>query len=733
MLGKSDALPVGSQLQGGKYVIEAVLGQGSFGITYRAANTGSLLHKQVAIKELLVEGSQRLAGHVQHPPERSDESWGRLTANFEREAQTLARLKHSNIVTVHDAFAENGTIYIVMEFVDGTTLDQLVRQRGGKLPEDEALRYVAEIADALSVLHKNGVLHRDIKPANIVIDKPGHAMLIDFGTARDFVADKTLTHSVILTPAFAPPEQFQARARRGPYTDIYALAATTYWLLTGEAPAMGEADAVKDDTRLNPQIRTALAHALAFNSQERTQEAASFMRELLGPSAQPAAPPPQAEATSSVSGFQRGATADANATTIPNQPQPRQQWDAETYDESRGNQPPSFTASELASRQLNASSVPPRRSPWLAIGGGVAAAVLLGVLAIVLLGGNKGNGTNPPGGGASDTPTAGQVAMASPTAAPVAQAQATSTSTPVPPTNTATDTPALASKLSLPYSLLGVQMTSTNEGWAVGGGGTILHYSGGNWIQMSSPTTNTLPSVAIVSANEGWAVGQNGTILHYSGANWIQVSNPTTNTLFDVTMVSADEGWAVGENGTILHYSGRSWTKAGSPTDALLFSVAMVSANEGWAVGNVLTNNTIIGTILHYSDGSWTKMSGPNYVALEDVAMVSANEGWAVGDGGTILHYSGDSWMQVSSPTSALLLSVAMVSANEGWAVGENGTILHYSRDSWTQVSSPTNALLRRAAMISANEGWAVGNASPSGNPIGIILHYQNGVWSEYH
>ncbi|PZS01009.1 MAG: hypothetical protein DLM69_05675, partial [Candidatus Chloroheliales bacterium] len=311
MQGRGGALAVGSRLQGGKYVVEAVLGEGSFGITYRAANTGSRLHQQVAIKELFIEGSTRAeAGRVLHPPERSDESWGRLTSNFEREAQTIARLKHPGIVTVYDCFEENDTLYIVMEFVDGTNLDRLVRQRGGHLPEAEALGYVAEIAAALTVLHANGVLHRDIKPANIMIDKSGHAVLIDFGTARDFVLDKTLTHSVILTPAFAPPEQFQPRAHRGPFTDIYALAATTYWLLTSDLLDMWNTGKVKEDERLSPRIRAALTHALAFNSTDRTPDAASFSRELLGPATpQPASPPPARPVS-------------PTATTLPNAPQP---------------------------------------------------------------------------------------------------------------------------------------------------------------------------------------------------------------------------------------------------------------------------------------------------------------------------------------------------------------------------------------------------------------------------
>jgi photosystem II stability/assembly factor-like uncharacterized protein len=530
-----------------------------------------------------------------------------------------------------------------MEFVDGTNLDQLVRQRGRHLPEAEALGYVAEVAAALTVLHANGVLHRDIKPANIMIDKPGHAVLIDFGTARDFVPDKTLTHSVTLTPAFAPPEQFQPRARRGPFTDIYALAATTYWLLTGDLLDMWDTSKVNEDERLTPRVRTALTHALVFNPHERTPDAASFITELSGQT--PIAAPPVRQFGPSAP-TEPNRPAYANKTII----EPIQPFDEQRY------------IAEVEPRLR-------RRFPVPLLGGGVAAVALLSVLAIVLLVGSKGNSTNTTGG-VSDTPTAAQVALATPVSSVefdgspmIAQTQPTGTptNTPVPPTN-APIPPTVTSISSLSLNgtdLFSVYMISAIEGWAVGGGGTILHYSGGTWTKVSSPTDVSLNSVAMISANEGWAVGRS-TILHYSGGSWTKVSIPSSDWLDSVAMVSASEAWAVG-NGTIMHFSGGSWTEVDSPPRGSLYSVAMVSANEGWAVGDI--------GILHYSGGSWTKVSSPARSFISNIAMASASEGWAVGSYGTILHYSGGSWTKVSSPNESLN-SVAMVSANEGWAVG---------------------------------------------------------------
>jgi len=263
--------------------------------------------------------------------------------------------------------------------------------------------------------------------------------------------------------------------------------------------------------------------------------------------------------------------------------------------------------------------------------------------------------------------------------------------------------------------LWSVAMVSADEGWAVGEGSTILHYTGGSWQAISSPTSNWLYSVAMVSADEGWAVGWEGTILHYTGESWEMVNSPTSSWLLSLAMVSADEGWAVGGGGTILHYTNGSWETVSSPTSATLYSVAMVSANEGWAVG-------WSGAVLHFTNGSWQTVSSPEPIVLRSVAMVSADEGWSVGDLGTILHYTDGSWEMVNSPTSANLYSVAMVSADEGWAVADSGAVLHFTNGSWQTVSSPTSIWLHSVAMVSANEGWAVGRG-------GTILHYTNGSW----
>jgi photosystem II stability/assembly factor-like uncharacterized protein len=262
--------------------------------------------------------------------------------------------------------------------------------------------------------------------------------------------------------------------------------------------------------------------------------------------------------------------------------------------------------------------------------------------------------------------------------------------------------------------LFSVFMVTPSDGWAVGEGGMILHYTGSSWSTVTSPTIYGLQSVFMVSASEGWAVGVNGLVLHYSGGSWITATSPTGEYLQSVFMVSASEGWAVGDGGTILHYSGGSWITATSPTIYGLQSVFMVSASEGWAVGQS-------GTILHYSGGSWTTFTSPTTEWLVSLFMVSASDGWAVGLHGTIIHYADASWNTVASPIASDCYSVFMVNAGEGWAVGHGGTILHYSGGSWTTFTSPTTNYPFSVFMVGPAEGWAVGQA-------GTILHYGNSV-----
>ncbi|PZS00440.1 MAG: hypothetical protein DLM69_06410 [Candidatus Chloroheliales bacterium] len=786
-----DVLAKGSTLQNGRYVIEATLGQGGFGITYRASDTQ--LGRMVAIKEYFISGCRRGGSMVFYPSAYTQETWGQRVNNFINEARVIARVRHrhSGIVGVFDHFEENDTAYMVMEFIEGVSLMEVVASRG-KLPEAEALRYIDEVGAALTILHANNVLHRDIKPSNIMVDRDGHAVLIDFGAAREYNPEETMSHTVIASIDYSAPEQFQPHAHPGPYTDIYSLAATCYNLLTGKRPEIDENRRLEDDDTIRPEIMAALKHAMAYLPADRPQSVPEFLTELttrfppkkdeseVAPPSEIAPPPdestlpPKVEAKPPLIAARgehtpliispddlfgnNGQTQSGVAVQRDNVPLPSSDTDAAGHKlsnaavhDERGieggsvvnaepagessvvqqppqppisspqpplsaaavgegsneqAQPPVHAWTELETpdapvREEDDKQPPARRGGKLiaTLIGGVVIIVAL-VVALVVFGAKSG------GGGSAPPPTS-TAAVYLPVTLPTSTAAGGGAASP-----TTSD-------------LTRVYMVSTSEGWAVGDGGTILHYSNGNWTTVNSPANQFLWSVYMVSATDGWAVGNRGTILHYSNGNWTTVSSPSGVLLTSVYMVSASEGWAVGYNGTILHYSNGNWARVNSPTSSDMFSVHMVSASEGWAVGgNIISMNSVI---LRYSNGNWTTVNSPTDRYLSSVYMVSASEGWAVGYNDAILHYSNGNWTWVNSPTAGDLHSVYMVSASEGWAVGDGGTILHYSNGSWTTVNSPTNEQLFSVYMVSASEGWAVG-----GSVTGTILHYQNGVWGKY-
>jgi serine/threonine protein kinase len=290
------SLPLGTKLFGGKYSVGKVLGQGGFGITYMGADT--VLSRPVAIKELFPEGCQRNGTTVQ-PTRIPPSDFSSMKQKFLDEARLLASLNHPGIVKVYDFFEENNTAYMVMEYLRGKSLAKLVEERGGALSEQEAVGYILKVCEALDVVHKAGYLHRDIKPENIIVCGDGRVVLVDFGAARSFMAGRTGRMTVILTPGFAPLEQYAEQAKRGAYTDIYALGATLYYLLTGQVPVSAadrlsgvELRGVREiNGRVSRQVEEAVMKAMAMKVEERPQSVEEFVKLLTAPSVGvPAAP-----------------------------------------------------------------------------------------------------------------------------------------------------------------------------------------------------------------------------------------------------------------------------------------------------------------------------------------------------------------------------------------------------------------------------------------------------------
>ncbi len=273
-------------------------------------------------------------------------------------------------------------------------------------------------------------------------------------------------------------------------------------------------------------------------------------------------------------------------------------------------------------------------------------------------------------------------------------------------------------------TVVSLSMTSANEGWVLGAGGTILHYTNHQWVAVSNPLRNNYVSysgIAMVSSDEGWIVGgagfSGGVLLHYSQGRWQYYEHQVPMDLYRIDMLSANEGWSVGYNGASsagLHYKDGTWSVEGASAPLVLDSISMDSANDGWAGG--------LFYIAHCTNGEWQTERLPGEEGLAEIKMISASSGWAVGN--VILHYTGGEWQQATKPVSTELAGLYLEDGNNGWAVGDKGTILHLSSGSWSQYPSPTDKTLYAVQMVSADEGWAVGDRT--------ILHYQNGTWRVY-
>lgn len=287
-------LAVGTQLSSGKYSVGKLLGRGGFGITYLGADLR--LRRPTAIKEFFLAGAVRHNGTVVPPPTLSRDDYARAQAGFTQEAQVLARFRHPSIVAVHEVFQENATTYMVMEYLSGVTLAGALEQRGRPLGESELLGIARSLTEALDLIHAAGLLHRDIKPENIMLvhgTVPLRPVLIDFGAAREFVSGKTVRQSVVLTPGYAPLEQYAEQAHRGPQTDVYALAATLYHVATAvQPPAVTDrinGVMLRAPRTLNPSLSgafsQALLHAMQTRMADRPATAGQFFKELTGGSA----------------------------------------------------------------------------------------------------------------------------------------------------------------------------------------------------------------------------------------------------------------------------------------------------------------------------------------------------------------------------------------------------------------------------------------------------------------
>ena len=286
-------IPPGSVLEQ-RYIVGKVLGFGGFGVTYLGWDY--LMERKVAIKEYLPsEFATRMPTQQKvtvYSGEKEEQFKEGLAKTLD-EARRLAKFEAvPGIVQIYDCFEANGTSYIVMEFLEGMSLKEYLAEHG-KMTVEQAIPVILQIAAAMEAVHKAGILHRDIAPDNIYVLNPDEpdalqVKLLDFGAARYATTKHSKSLSVIIKPGYAPEEQYRSRGDQGTWTDVYALAATFYKMITGVTPEDAMERSVKDEVKkpsklgvkIGKPVETALMNAMNVKIQDRTQTMEEFSQEL---------------------------------------------------------------------------------------------------------------------------------------------------------------------------------------------------------------------------------------------------------------------------------------------------------------------------------------------------------------------------------------------------------------------------------------------------------------------
>lgn len=284
-------LPVDTLLHNGTYRIVRFIDSGGFGCTYEAEHV--FLQKRVAIKEFFVKdfcNRDEKTFHITIGANSKQGLVSKMRRKFIDEAKALHRLSHPGIVSVSDVFEDNNTAYFVMDYIDGRSLKEIISAEGA-LTEEQAVRYISSVSEALRYIHKHNRLHLDIKPGNIMVDSNDNPILIDFGASKQYAEDGSENTSTLMgkTPGYAPPEQMSNRiAKFMPATDIYALGATLYKLLTATTPPdsllrIGEDVLEPLSDKIGASTRNAVKAAMSMDKRQRPQNIDEFLKLLKAP------------------------------------------------------------------------------------------------------------------------------------------------------------------------------------------------------------------------------------------------------------------------------------------------------------------------------------------------------------------------------------------------------------------------------------------------------------------
>lgn len=401
------ALPPGTVLNG-RYILGRVLGQGGFGITYVAQDhkTGSL----VAVKEYFPDTMAARTGgpSVSAYTGQREENFLYGKECFLNEAKTLAEfIGNPNIVRVHSYFEENNTAYFVMDYVQGTSFQDYLKQHG-RLSWQETKRILEPVIGALASVHSKGVIHRDVTPDNIYITNDGTVKLLDFGAARYSLGDKSRSLDVVLKHGYAPREQYSRHGRQGPYTDVYALGATFYYALTGRLPPDSIDRQDEDEfilpsslgVKLPAKAEDALCKALAVSAQDRFQSMSEFYLALNEGDEEPVPPTPPVPPRPRPSGDGRENGKSTGGEKEQPSPSPQKEKGrgdtppsptppSPVEDNGNSSQKPSFLQEKLAALRKWFGQLAPERKRLLYLCAGAAAVLCLVVVVVVSQNGQR--------------------------------------------------------------------------------------------------------------------------------------------------------------------------------------------------------------------------------------------------------------------------------------------------------------------------------------------------------
>lgn len=582
------------------YKIDSILGEGGMGVVYKAFDIK--LERYVALKILSREATNN----------------PQFIARFKREAKNQAKFTHPNIVPVYGFTDENNMLGIVMEFVDGETLEHYI-QRKGKLDVKDALQILQQILTGSGYAHSKGFVHRDIKPSNIILSREGIVKIMDFGISKSINESKgiTKTGTKIGTILYMSPEQIKALEPTN-QSDIYSIGITFYEMLTGSTPF---------DSGTEFEIME--AH-LKKNPQKLSGQIANIPSEV-----------------------------DVIISKALNKSTAKRYHTSEEFLEDVNNLLLKLFTTESKKKTVAEKKVQKKDSSFLKIKFYIYAflffCILGGLFYFVFITVNQFWQSSQNKSSNSANPTSYEAS------------QLLKSSWKVLPSNVSN-------------SLNSIYFLSDSTGFACGNKGVLIYTENGgrDWKTLIDSSGIDLYDIDFLGATRGFIVGSDGILLSSvdTGKTWQRINIPATESLFKIYFLGdLKTGFIVGAKGTIFKTNdgGISWYQVNSPTQELLYSISFIDNNTGFIVG---WNGEVLKTTDSGNDWSEIKKFSDQY--LKDIKFFDSKSGIIVGGSGVIARTddAGEDWKIINSSTSSGLYAVNFFNKEDGIILGGKGEVL---------------------------------------------------------